>query len=56
LIYLEDKSWTKIPILHMGGRVMAGGKKISSSFLKKQKLSLLFIFSGVKQLMAGCKT
>jgi len=32
LIYLDDKSWTKIPILHMGGRVMAGGKKIALFF------------------------
>jgi hypothetical protein len=37
----------------MGGRVMPGGKKI---VLFENKISLLFIFSGVKQLMAGCKT
>jgi hypothetical protein len=27
--YLGDKSWTKIPVLQVAGRVMPGGKKIS---------------------------
>jgi hypothetical protein len=31
---LEDKSWTKIPVLHMAGRVMPGGKKIADYFEK----------------------
>lgn len=34
---LDDKSWTKIPVLHMAGRVMPEeGKRISPSFLINQ--------------------
>ena len=29
-VELGDKSWTKIPVLHMAGRVMPGGKSSSS--------------------------
>jgi hypothetical protein len=29
-VFLGDKSWRKIPVLHMAGRVVPGGKKMSS--------------------------
>jgi hypothetical protein len=34
-VYLGDKSWTKIPVLYMAGRVMPGGKKILFTLKKK---------------------
>jgi hypothetical protein len=37
----------------MAGRVMPGGKKC---FISSKEKTLIFIFLGVKQLMASCKT
>lgn len=53
MLEIGDKSWTKIPVLHMAGRVLPGGKFDQSSNDEMRRIRLIL---GVKQLMASCKT
>jgi hypothetical protein len=42
-IYLVDKSWTKIPVLHMAGRVMPEGKTIFYIYTESLYVSFLSV-------------